>query len=438
MFETQKIDNFFNVDKNLLDEEEKIFMSRRVKVVRFFKLFLPCLVALFLGLGVILFDFDNNVDTALGVAEEEKLYFEKFRMKNTVFEITDRDGKFSVLKADIVEELNPGTKIYDLKKPQAHSLDKGKTTTLVAETGNYNQNTQVLNLKSNVVANYDTQMEIKTNSASYNFATESGFGDEKVKGSGQKGNFEADRFTVDKKNNIITLISNVFMQSNDMTLRSPDKVTLFFNDNKMISTNAVVMQKNDTIKGDELTLFFKDSKKFEVKKAYSNGHTELYSGEKKAYADRGEYNAQTGLFKLFDNVKIVDKNGYIATATHGVYDLVKKTFTLEKHVKITKGTNIITAPKAIYFEASEEVRFYGGVMVKQENGTATANNGVYYIRKNIAELENNVVITKDGNAVYGDKAISDFNTSQSRLVAKNGGRISGRLNENSFKRKKGK
>ncbi len=103
MFETQKIDNFFTVDRNLLDEEEKIFMSRRMRVVRFFKLFLPCLVALLLGLGVILFDFDNNPDTAIGLADEEKIYFEKFRMKNTVFEITDKDGKFSVLKADEVE-----------------------------------------------------------------------------------------------------------------------------------------------------------------------------------------------------------------------------------------------------------------------------------------------------------------------------------------------
>ena len=69
MFDTQKIDSFFSGDKNLLDEKEKIFMSRRMKVVRFFKLFLPCLVALLLGLGIVLFDFDNNADTTLGIAD---------------------------------------------------------------------------------------------------------------------------------------------------------------------------------------------------------------------------------------------------------------------------------------------------------------------------------------------------------------------------------
>ena len=56
MFDTKKIDSFFSGEKNLLEEEEKIYISRRTKVVRFFKLFLPCLTALLLGLGVVLFD----------------------------------------------------------------------------------------------------------------------------------------------------------------------------------------------------------------------------------------------------------------------------------------------------------------------------------------------------------------------------------------------
>ena len=81
MFETQKIDSFFSGEKNLLDEEEKVFISRRTKVVRFLKLFLPCLTALLLGLGIALFDFDTNNDTTISLADEEKIYFEKFRTR---------------------------------------------------------------------------------------------------------------------------------------------------------------------------------------------------------------------------------------------------------------------------------------------------------------------------------------------------------------------
>ena len=63
---------------------------------------------------------------------------------------------------------------------------------------------------------------------------------------------------------------------------------------------------------------------------------------------------------------------------------------------------------------------------------------VYFVKKNVAELEGNVVITKNGNMVKGDKAISDFTTSKSRLIAKNGGRISGKLIESTLKEKKDK
>ena len=73
-----------------------------------------------------------------------------------------------------------------------------------------------------------------------------------------------------------------------------------------------------------------------------------------------------------------------------------------------------------------------------ENGIAGRFGGDEFIilhqHKNMAELENDVIIVKDGNEVRGDKAISDFATSKSRLVAKNGGRIFGKLIEGSFKK----
>ena len=60
MFETHKIDTFFSGEKSVFDEDEINFISRRTKIVRFFKLFLPSLTALLLGLGVILFDFNYD------------------------------------------------------------------------------------------------------------------------------------------------------------------------------------------------------------------------------------------------------------------------------------------------------------------------------------------------------------------------------------------
>ena len=436
MFETHKIDTFFSGEKNVFDEDEINFISRRTKIVRFFKLFLPSLTALLLGLGVVLFDFNSPQETTLTMADDEKIYFEKFRIKNTVFEITEKDNQLSIIKADIVEEPIPGKKIYNLINPDAVTYDKDKTITLKSKTGAFNQNNHVLDLKEDVVANYNKEMVINTSSATYNFKTEQGYGKEKISGSGSKGNFTANSFSFDKKVGSITLIGDVILNSGDMKLVTPKDATLFTNDNKFVATNATATKAKDSIKGDTLTVFFKDTKNFEIKKALSSGNTELYSGGKKAYADKGEYLAIDNIVNLYGNVKIVDARGYTATAKKGIFDNNKKTFTLLEDVKITQGSSTVLTPKAVYFQTKDEFRFYDGVTITQEDTKATAETGVYFTKKNIAELEKNVVIIKSGNMVKGDKAVSDFNTSKSRLIAGNGKRISGKLIENNLKDKK--
>lgn len=464
MFDIKKIDSFFSGEKNLLEEEEKIFISRRTKIVRFFKLFLPCMTALLLGLGIVLFDYESTPDSTLSLAEEDKIYFEKFRMKNTVFEITEKDNQYSVLKAQVVEETEPNTKIYDLTSPKAETLDKGKIVTASAQKGVYNQTTQKLDLIGDINVDYNHILKITTASATYNFLEETGYGHEQIIGKGDGRYFKADEFAFDKNQGILTLIHHVFLQNNDLELRTPDKAVLYINENKFISTNALVQKGKDTLKADKLTVYFKDTKNFEISKAYADGNTEIQSGGKKAYADHGEYIASLDQIKLVKNVRIVDasgytasgdeglwdnnkkcftlkdnvlitdKSGYKATAKQGVYDLTKKTLTLKDNIRIVKGDSIITAPKAVYFQNKDEFRFYDHIHISQADGTAEAESGVYYVKKNFAELEHDVIITKKGNQVRGDKAISDFKTSKSRLIADKGKRVFGKLFESSFKK----
>ena len=465
MFETRKIDTFFSGEKNLLDEEEEIFISRRTKVVRFLKLFLPCLTAALLGLGVVLFDFETNSETSLGITAEDKIYFEKFRMKNTVFEITEKDNQLSTLKAEVVEETVPGEKLYNLVRPDARTLDKGRIITLTSKTGKFNQNSQELVLEKEVIADYNKQMKIFTNSATYNFKSEKGFGNEEISGSGERGSFRADRFDFDKNSGQINLVGNIFMKSNNATLETKTQATLFMHENKFVADNATLTKEQNKLKGKTITAFFKDMKSFDLIKLVAEGNSQFYSEDKTAYADKsiytsiseevelfgnvkiknnsgyvatadyGIYDAKTKIFTLKDNVKVVNKDGYNATAHIGIYDLTKKTFTLKENVLIDRGTNVISAPKAIYFANAGKFRFYDDVTVTQDDCVATAQSGVYYIKRNIAELEHNVIIRKNGNEVRGDKAISDFKTSTSRLIAKDGGRISGKLIENTIKDK---
>lgn len=434
MFDTRKIDSFFSGEKNLFDEEEKSFISRRTRVVRFFKLFLPCLTVMLFAIGVALFDFSNSSDSSFVVDEEERIYFEKFRMNNTVFEITEKDNQISVIKADTVEETVAGSKIYDLTNPSAQSKNDETIITVVSKNGSYNQNSRILELLGNVVANYNNEMTVKTDDVLYNFYTMQGYGNNRIEGSGIKGTFSANRFSFNKKDSTITLIENVLLSNKDIEVSTPKEATLYANENKFIAQNAVVKKDDKILKGDTLTVFFKDTENFEIDRAYCVKNAEIHSKGEKAYADNIEYLPASLVINLNNNVKIV-KGDNVATANKAVYHQAKEEFVLYDDVKIVKGDNVATANKAVYYQAKEEFVLYGKVKIKQQGTTASAEKGIYYIKKNVAELEKNVVISKDGNMVKGDKAISDFNTSKSRLIAKNGGRISGRLIESTLDKK---
>lgn len=436
MFEINKIDHFFSNEKNPFEEEERFFVTKRMKIVRFLKLFLPCLTAMLLGLGVVLFEFDTTNDSSFLIKEQEKVYFEKFQMNNPVFEVTEKDNRFSIIKANKIEEAFKGKKIYNLTNPDAVMYDKDKVVTLASELGIYNQDKTILELNNNVVGDYNKQMKINTNSATYIFSEERGFGNEKIYGASPKGNFIANSFNYDKKSGKFDLIGNVLLSSDDIKLETPNKATLFFHDNKFEAINPTTTKGKDILKTDLLVAHFKDLKNFEIEKATTFGNTKIYTNNKEASSQNGEYDASTGLIKLFNNVKIIDENGYIATADNGVYDSTNKQFILTDNVEITKGSSKILTPKAIYFQNKEEFFFYDDVKVIQEEGTASAQSGVYYVKRNIAELNGNVVLTKDSNTVKGDKAISNFNTSKSKLIAKSGGRISGKLIESSLNSKK--
>ena len=192
------------------------------------------------------------------------------------------------------------------------------------------------------------------------------------------------------------------------------------------------MQK-DKLKGKILTAFFKDTKKFELDRAITEGNTEIYSSGKTALADKGEYIAEKRIVYLYDNVKIKDNKGYTATSENGMYNFDTKKITLNNNVKITKANNTAITDKAIYYQDKDEFHLIGNVKISQQGTTASANKGIYFVKKNIVELLDNVVIERNGNIVRGDKAISDFNTSKSKLIAQKGGRISGKLIENKLK-----
>ena len=93
MFDSHKIDAYFNGEKNLRLQTETA-LSRRAKIMRWVKLVLPCLAALLIGLLIIIPHLQNDDSRFdMDITRPKKGELEKLHMEQTVFYITDAENK---------------------------------------------------------------------------------------------------------------------------------------------------------------------------------------------------------------------------------------------------------------------------------------------------------------------------------------------------------
>ena len=97
MFDSHKIDAYFNGEKDLRPAAETM-LTRRAKIMRWIKLALPSLAALLIGLLIVLPGLQTDDDRfELDVTRPKKGELEKLHMENTVFYITDGNHFLFVL-----------------------------------------------------------------------------------------------------------------------------------------------------------------------------------------------------------------------------------------------------------------------------------------------------------------------------------------------------
>ena len=91
MFDSHKIDAYFNGEKDLRPAAETM-LTRRAKIMRWIKLALPSLAALLIGLLIVLPGLQTDDDRfELDVTRPKKGELEKLHMANRGFYITAAD-----------------------------------------------------------------------------------------------------------------------------------------------------------------------------------------------------------------------------------------------------------------------------------------------------------------------------------------------------------
>ena len=151
MFDTQKIDAYFNGEKDLSSPKESP-LTRRAKIMRWIKIALPSLAALLIGLLIVMPSLQTESERlAVDITRPKKGELEKLHMEQTAFYITDADNKVNNFNADNIDETEPGSKLLKLKNPSGILPNEDNTwINIQSPEGYYNQNTSLLHLLKGV------------------------------------------------------------------------------------------------------------------------------------------------------------------------------------------------------------------------------------------------------------------------------------------------
>ena len=421
MLETSKIDSFFDGDVQLKQQPEETPPTS--KWSRFVKLGFPCIAAALFGVMVVIPNIKKSVDLRDNITMPRKNELEKLHIEETVFSAVDNKNRVNTVIADSVDEVEPGSQKVKFQNPHGTiPTDEGQIV-ISADSGYFTQQENILELENNVKAVVHEKTTVNTEYAVYDFNSESGYGNKPIKAVGDWGTLNANEFTYDKKNGLLTLIGHNEIISPKGTLTADKQTQVFQFENKTESLeNATLKQNGNVVRADKIIAFFNDSAHKELKRVEAYGNVMITTPAEKAYGDEGYYDPQSGKLELFGKKKLVS---------------------------IRREENMLSAKHLIAFftkgnkQELTNAEALQSVVITTPKGSASGDRGIYNPQTETVELLGNVRIEQNGNFIVGERAVTDLKTSVSRIIGgeKTGGRISGifynrRKNKNGSEAKK--
>ena len=415
MVDSRKIDAYFD-NETAFDMPKK--SVKQISVLsrwqRFVKLVFPCFAALLLGIMVVLPNIKKNIDLKNNVTMPRKNEMEQLHMENTVFSATDKKNRVNRVTSETVDETEPGSQIYKMINPQGNIPTDDGEIVISSSEGEFDQNINTLHLMHKVHAVVNEKTTIDTESASYDFNAEFGFGNEPIKAVGDWGSLEGKAWNYSKLTSELTLIGHSKTVNQRATLTAEKQSQYFHTENKLIATGDVVLTSDKkTIYADKIIAYLTAKEPREIKRAEAYGHVKIKTQTETATGAVAIYDADKRTIELFGT-----KSGY-KNGTHGL-------------VIVIKDKNELQAQRMkVYLEAGKEqkvkyIEALGQVRIITPKGSAKGNRGEYKPKDSLVELWDNVEISQNGNFVRGGHAVTDLKTSISRIMGhQSGERISG-------------
>ena len=484
MLNSDKLDSFFE-NNQPLGFEKSDFTKRGIDWRRVLKIFLPCLAAGLLGLMVVMPNIKKNVDLQDNITLPRKNEMEQLHIEQTVFNIVDNKNRVNKIVADSVDEVKTGSQRYKIIHPKATlPTDKGQTV-VTAQTGYFNQNRNILSLVNDVRVVVDEDTVITTAKAFYNFDKEKGWGRDDVYAEGSWGNMQAQSFRYNRGKQVLTLRGNNRINSKRGTLIADEQTLVYQAENKTVSTgNARVLQGNNRLLADKIIGWFSQSSKKELERAEAYQNVRIETPKEIITGGEAYYNALTGQTDIYGDSRERRGSGYVniiqgennlsahevtafistdgrndlqkviaigdvmmQTADGGIsgekaiYEPKKGKVTIygfKQPVEITKEDKILHAREVeAYLDKKNDLKSAiatGEVEVVTPKGSAWGDRGVYNAEENKVELFENVRLEQDGNFITGAYAVTDLETSVSRITGDES--TNGRIRGTFYKKRK--
>ncbi len=192
--------------------------------------------------------------------------------------------------------------------------------------------------------------------------------------------------------------------------------------------NALVENNGGTVKANIITAYYDpDSDKRTITRIVAEGNVEISQDGQTAYGDVAQYTPAEKFMKLTgQNLRVETKQNTIRADESIQYWQDRGEAHAVGRATIVDGKNTVTSHimKAFFYQNGDggeqglkEATAEGGVTIETGTETITANRGRYTSSDSRAVIEGNVEIRRDGTRLNGDKALVDFETGVSQLMA---------------------
>ena len=310
MFDSKKIDDFFDGKKPFENQISNDKVSTP-KLLRFIKLGFPCLAALLLGLMIIVPNIRKSAELQDLTTLPRKEELEKLHMEDTVFYITDNKNRVSRLTSVHLDETAPGSDKVKMTSPKGEIASNSGKIVVTALTGYLDRKNNLLELQDDVRSILEDGTVITTKNALYEFDKDFGYSREKIHAVGDWGTLDADAFTYDKNQELLTLLGHNKIVSPNGVLSARNKTEIFRNENKVYAYGeAFVQQEQVNVTADKIIGTFSDNGR-ELQKATAFGNVKIKTASETAYGAEGVYDAVQGKIDLYGSSSQETKSGRV-------------------------------------------------------------------------------------------------------------------------------